>query len=67
MNSTTAAAPNNGADTATTAKAGREPAKLLRRIGLTTYEVTIHFSSESKDTMTDKIRRTIEREVGKNA
>jgi hypothetical protein len=44
-----------------------EPLKLLRRIGSTTYEVTIHYSNTSNDTMADIVRRVIEREVDKNA
>ena len=44
-----------------------EPTKLLRRIGSTTYTVTIHHSNTSKDTMADIVRRIIEREVDKNA
>lgn len=39
------------------------PAKLLERIGSTTFEVTVHFSEKSKETMEDKILRMIEREV----
>ncbi len=44
-----------------------EPVKLLRRIGSTTYEVTVHFSASSKDTMADKLRRIIGREVDRCA
>jgi hypothetical protein len=44
-------------------KADAEPVKLLERIGSTTFEVTIHFSSTSKETMEDKLLRLIEREV----
>ena len=40
---------------------------LLRRIGSTTYEVTVHFSKTSKEALDDKICRLIEREVEKNA
>jgi len=57
MNSTTV-----NKDTAMTPN-GAEPAKLLRRIGSTTYEVTIHYSNTSNDTMADIIRRVLEREV----
>ena len=42
-----------------------EPIKLLRRIGSTTYEVTIRFSNTNTETMADKVRRMIEREVDK--
>jgi hypothetical protein len=41
----------------------REPVKLLKRIGSTTYEVAVHFSSESNETLEDKIFRLIESEV----
>jgi len=44
-----------------------EPVKLLKRIGSTTYEVTVHFSERSNETFEDKILRLIEREVRKNA
>jgi hypothetical protein len=65
MNSTTVIAPTNGADAARTPKEA-EPIKLLRRIGSTTYEVTIHFSNTGKDTMADILRRVLEREVERN-
>jgi len=45
----------------------QEPVKLLKRIGSTTVEVTVHFSNSSKETMTDIICRMIEREVNKIA
>ena len=63
MNSTTVIAPMNGADAATTPKREGEPVKLLRRIGSTTYEVTVHYSNTGKDTMADILRRVLEREV----
>ena len=44
-----------------------EPLKLLRRIGSTTYEVTVRYSETSKETMADIVRRVIEREVDRNA
>jgi hypothetical protein len=43
-----------------------EPIKLLRRIGSTTYEVTVHYSNTGKDTMADILRRVLEREVDRN-
>jgi hypothetical protein len=60
---TTATAPDKGASAATTAQEGREPVKLLERVGSTTFEVTVHFSNTSKETIEDKILRLIEREV----
>jgi hypothetical protein len=44
-----------------------EPQYLLKRIGSTTYKVSIHFSQTSKDTMADIVRRVLEREVDCNA
>jgi hypothetical protein len=44
-----------------------EPLKLLNRIGSTTYEVSVHFSKTSKETLEDKILRLIEREAINNA
>ena len=40
-----------------------EPHKLLKRIGSTTYEVSVHFSQTSKETAQDKILRLISREA----
>ena len=40
-----------------------EPQVLLKRIGSTTFKVSIHFSQTSKDTMADIVRRILEREV----
>ena len=48
---------------AETSEAGSGPVKLLRRIGSTTYEVTIRFSNTSNDKMADIIRRILEREA----
>ena len=67
MNSTTVIAPIKGADAAKTPRSEGEPVKLLRRIGSTTYEVTIHFSNTGNDTMADIVRRILEREVENNA
>jgi hypothetical protein len=64
MNSRTVA-PEKGADAAKTPNEA-EPVKLLRRIGSTTYEVTVHFSNTGKDTMADILRRVLEREVERN-
>jgi hypothetical protein len=45
-------------------KAGQaKPHKLLKRIGSTSYEVSIHFSQTSKETVEDKILRLIRREA----
>ena len=44
-----------------------EPVKLLRRIGSTTVEITVHFSNTSHETLEDKLLRMIGREVDNNA
>jgi hypothetical protein len=62
MDRTTA---ENGA--AKNAQSERKPIRLLRRIGSTTYEVTVHYSNENKDTMADIVRRVLEREVDRSA
>jgi len=49
--------PKNGkADSRT-----NKPLRLTKRIGQTTYKVNVHFSETSKETMSDKIIRLIER------
>ena len=51
----------------TTAKRGENHAadspQFTKRIGSTTYKVSVHFSRTSKETMQDKILRLIERET----
>ena len=44
-----------------------EPVILLKRIGSTTYKVSVRFSETSKETMQDIILRMIESEVDKSA
>ena len=44
-----------------------EPVTMLKRIGSTTYVVSIHFSGTSHETMEDKILRLIQREVNHSA
>jgi len=46
---------------------GREPIKLLRRIGSATVEVTVHFSNTETETVEDKLLRLMEREVRNSA
>ena len=41
-----------------TAKEMEQPA-IVKKIGNTTYQVKIHFSTTSKETMSDKIKRLI--------
>ena len=40
-----------------------KPVIMLKRIGPTTYEVAVHFSETSKETMGDKVTRLIRREA----
>jgi hypothetical protein len=42
-----------------------EPVKLQKRIGSTTFVVSVRFSDKATETLEDKILRLIEREVGK--
>ena len=44
-----------------------EPVKLQKRIGSTTFVVSVRFSATSTETLGDKILRLIEREVRNNA
>ena len=39
------------------------PQKLTRKIGSTTYEVFIHFSKTSRETLNDKVIRLIRNET----
>lgn len=39
------------------------PVTMLKRIGSTTYEVSVHFSQTSKETVNDKITRLIKNET----
>lgn len=50
--------------TKTPASAGR-PTKLRRRIGSTTYSLSINFSETATETAEQKLLRMIEREVDK--
>jgi hypothetical protein len=52
----------NGAAT-TVRNAEREPLMLEKRIGSTTFVVSVRFSQSSRETMQDKILRLIESEV----
>ncbi|MGL5514512.1 MAG: transposon-encoded TnpW family protein [Sporomusa sp.] len=36
-----------------------QPVYMLKRIGSTTYKVAVHFSSDTKETASDKIARLI--------
>lgn len=44
-------------------KAQSRPVTILKRIGSTTYEVSVHFSQTSKETVNDKIARLIKNET----
>jgi hypothetical protein len=52
---------------AKTPKCEGEPIKLLRRIGSTTVEVTVHFSDKETETLEDKLLRLMGREVTYNS
>ena len=64
---TTASASVRGASAATVSRTGSEPVRLLRRIGSTTVEVTVHFSNTDSETLEDKLLRLMEREVRSSA
>lgn len=40
-----------------------EPATFTKKVGGTTYQVNVHFSKTSNESLTDKIIRLIKREV----
>lgn len=42
---------------------GDEHPVLLKKIGKTTYRITIHFSAASRETMSDKIKRMLRNEI----
>jgi hypothetical protein len=42
-----------------------EPAQLRKRIGSTVYEVRVHFNSDAKETMDDKILRLVRNDLNK--
>lgn len=46
-------------------KSTDKPLLLTKRIGSTTYKVSVHFSQTSKETMGDKIIRMIEKDAAK--
>ncbi len=40
-----------------------EPPALVKQIGKTTYKVRVHFSTTSRETMSDKIKRMLQYEA----
>ena len=50
------------ADT-TPARAPKEAPALVKKIGKTTYKVHVHFSNTSTETMSDKIKRMLKKEI----
>ena len=44
-----------------------KPVIMRKRIGSTTYQVNVHFSETSRETMNDKVSRMIHREVESEA
>ena len=47
----------------TQARAPEDAPALVKKIGRTTYVVRVHFSKTSTETMSDKIKRLIKREI----
>ena len=50
------------ADT-TPARASEDAPALVKKIGRTTYVVSVHFSKTSTETMSDKIKRMLKNEI----
>ena len=46
-----------------TSSAETKPPDIVKRIGNTTYNVNIHFSTTSKETIDDKIMRLMQNDV----
>jgi hypothetical protein len=51
----------------TSCAAENEPTKFVKRIGSTTYVVSVRFSEKATETLEQKLLRLIEREVTKSA
>lgn len=51
----------------TSGKGRTAPMTMLKRIGSTTYEVTVYLSLTSKETVNDKITRLIQNEAAEEA
>ena len=47
----------------TPARTPEDAPALVKKIGRTTYVVRVHFSKTSTETMSDKIKRLIKREI----
>jgi len=61
---TTANVPKKDASAVKTrGNAYAEPLMLRKRIGSTTFEISVNFSQTSRETMQDKIQRLIKREA----
>ncbi len=50
-------------DSNTLGKTIQEPAEMTKKIGRTTYKVTVHFSQTSTETIADKIKRLIQNDA----
>jgi hypothetical protein len=44
---------------------GDEHPVLVKKIGKTTYRITIHFSATSRESMSDKIKRMLRNEISR--
>ena len=40
-----------------------KPITMLKRIGITTYQIAVHFSNTSRETISDKVARMIKNDV----
>jgi hypothetical protein len=63
MNNENTASINAADSTAPLPVQGNECPALVKKIGKTTYRVTIHFSATSSETMSNKIKRMLRNEV----
>ena len=64
MNNETRKTSTTAAASPLTVKEAEQP-DIVKKIGNTTYRVKIHFSTTSKETMSDKIKRLIMNDCGK--
>lgn len=55
--------PSTAITSATAPAPDAPPPSLVQKIGGTIYEVTLHFSTTSQETISDKINRLIRREL----
>lgn len=51
------------ADAAAVSRAPENTPAIVKKIGKTTYKVHVHFSNTSTETMSDKIKRMLKKEI----